>query len=304
MTKKPRAQKLARSGENSGSRVRLRRTPGGRLPRWLSGAFLFFERYPELTNCMQSVLNWSQFMRAYLDLGNSRYPLMLETRSGLRFQLNSLDDVITAWIVVCRGEYVVPSDALVMIDIGANYGAFTLLAAAASPHARVFSLEPYPESFERLRLHVERNGLSDRVSCWPLAVAAQTGMSWMGTETAASSARSLLSKGTQSQNAVEVESISLPDLLARVRRLTDGVPVDLIKMDIEGAEHELVAQITPEALADVREWQMEYHVAGPKEPLFAALERAGMECVCDIQEGTDQGVAWFRKTPVARRSDR
>jgi len=48
------------------------------------------------------------------------------------------------------------------VDIGANVGVYTILASK-NAGARVISIEPIPESFERLRRNVELNHMADRV---------------------------------------------------------------------------------------------------------------------------------------------
>jgi FkbM family methyltransferase len=52
----------------------------------------------------------------------------------------------------------------IVLDIGANIGWFTMLAARwAGGAGRVYAFEPAPESLAALRRHVELNGLTERV---------------------------------------------------------------------------------------------------------------------------------------------
>src|SRR4051812_31722330 len=65
-------------------------------------------------------------------------------------------------------------EADVVLDVGAYVGFFTVLAGLANPRARVFAFEPMPDNVERLRAHVELNGL-DRVEVVAAAVSAVDG---------------------------------------------------------------------------------------------------------------------------------
>src|SRR5207248_910045 len=56
-----------------------------------------------------------------------------------------------------------PSDKF--IDVGANVGSYTVLAAGAVG-SRVFAVEPIPTTFGFLRRNVALNGLGELVRCW------------------------------------------------------------------------------------------------------------------------------------------
>jgi hypothetical protein len=108
----------------------------------------------------------------------------------------------------------------------------------------------------------------------------------------ASSARELL---PGARDGVGVDAISLADLMAQVRSSLQVSRIDFVKLDVEGAEHEVLPAIDAGALDGVVELQMEYHPRRPKAPLFEALQRAGLPCVRDFQEAADYGVAHFKR---------
>ena len=56
----------------------------------------------------------------------------------------------------------------VVLDVGANIGIYTLLAAKRG--ARVIAIEADPRNVEKLRHHVHLNGFDDRVTILPIAV--------------------------------------------------------------------------------------------------------------------------------------
>lgn len=61
----------------------------------------------------------------------------------------------------------------VVLDVGANVGIYTLLAAKRG--ARVFAIEADPRNVEVLRHHVHLNGFDDRVTIFPIAAGDKEG---------------------------------------------------------------------------------------------------------------------------------
>jgi FkbM family methyltransferase len=264
------------------------------LPRWIK-VLLHLSRILEIWNAIVLTKSWWTFTRAYLQLGRINYPWILETRYGQKFALNNFHDCVTAWVVFCRHEYVVPKDAKVILDLGANFGAFTLLAAHQAKQSRIVSVEPFPASKERLCENLASNGLLDRVICMPLAVAKAAGERTMSLEEGPDQSRGLLEETVATQKAVKVKTISLPELLQVVQEKVGTDRIDLVKMDIEGGEHEWLPDLPASTLQNIRAWQMEYHPNGSKQGLFKALEGAGFKCVKDYIIGTDCGVAHFQR---------
>jgi FkbM family methyltransferase len=115
-------------------------------------------------------------------------------------------------------------------DLGANVGFYTLLASVlAGPEGRVVSFEPLPRNLAYLRRHLDLNGITN-CSVWETAVSNAEGAArfepgetcYMG------------HLGTGSPDALTVRTIALDPLVASGR-----LPApDVIKCDIEGAEHE------------------------------------------------------------------
>jgi FkbM family methyltransferase len=113
----------------------------------------------------------------------------------------------------------------VVLDVGANIGIYTLLAAKRG--ARVFAIEADPENARVLRHHIEINGFGDRVRVFEMAATdrSQLVTLYRGPR---NSGGSTLFGANQGDTGVRIEgrtidSLSLP-------------PIDVCKMDIEGAE--------------------------------------------------------------------
>jgi FkbM family methyltransferase len=124
------------------------------------------------------------------------------------------------------------SDGMTFVDVGANFGWYSLLAAkAVGPSGKVLSLEPAPRTFALLVDNIRLNGLAETgiVTLHQAAASDEVGEQtlWVYPD---ESGHNTLGKPGQGAKAVNVPSIRLDDLLANETR------VDWIKIDAEGWE--------------------------------------------------------------------
>lgn len=131
-----------------------------------------------------------------------------------------------------------------VLDIGANRGYVTLIAALkVGLGGRVHSFEPNPTVRDELTRHVAMNSVSDRVTISPLALSNQSDqevtfyLSTLATNTGLSSltpSEELLKAQTLSpEHTITVQTKTLSDYVDEAGLTT---PIDLIKIDVEGAE--------------------------------------------------------------------
>lgn len=118
----------------------------------------------------------------------------------------------------------------VVLDVGANVGFYSLLAARAAGKAgRVVAFEPLQRNVERLRRHLELNHLSE-VEVIQAAVSDSSGVRWFSKGEYEATGR------LDSSGEIEVAALSLDDFHAQGK-----LPrVDVIKIDVEGAELEVL----------------------------------------------------------------
>ena len=246
------------------------------------------ERVFEPVRCAQQSKQWLALTRAYMGGHALSFPYEFRTRTGERICLETFHDLVTAWVVFCRREYDVPSASKTIIDAGANIGTFTVFAAKRAPDARIIAVEPCDDTRRRLEQHVRLNGLAARVAIKPWALAAENGWRKMDARNGPSQSRGLLPL-TSHVTSQDVRAITLESMLS-----TESLEcVDLLKMDIEGAEHEVFPATPPAALKPVRAIALEYHPNGSKAHLFESLAAAGYRLVRDVQFLPDSGVAHF-----------
>ena len=136
----------------------------------------------------------------------------------------------------------------VFVDIGANAGYFTVIAGLqVGPSGRVFSFEPNPPLRARLTQHVAMNRLADRVTVVDVALADRSAdgvplfvSCWAendGISSLTPSADTLRRGGLRMDATVPVSIRTFDQWFAPFGL----APIDLVKIDVEGAEAQVVA---------------------------------------------------------------
>jgi FkbM family methyltransferase len=141
-----------------------------------------------------------------------------------------------------------------VIDCGANIGMFSLRAARAGC-AQIFALEPDPKTFPRLTLNLERNGAAVTALC--SAVGRETGRAAFERNAVSTLGRLIphdLAAASVPSDVVDVMTIA--DVFDRFLLRS----VNLLKLDIEGAEYEALEGARP-VLDRIERIVMEYHGA-------------------------------------------
>ena len=141
----------------------------------------------------------------------------------------------------------------IVLDVGANVGTWSLMAADLFPKATIYALEVVPDTAAVLRAHAAQH---DRLRSFNLGLAAHTGtLSLHYHPTASTHATFTDYPHTWTGERIECPVMRGDDFLAR-----EGISeVDFLKLDVEGAEH-LVLQGLEDHLRQqrVRFVQFEY----------------------------------------------
>lgn len=135
-----------------------------------------------------------------------------------------------------------------VLDLGAHIGSFSILAARAG--ARVLAFEPEPSNFSLLEENVRPYPAVEAV---PLAVAGASGTRMMRRQVRCStSGWSFLESRGDSQRA---DCISLSEILEHWRL----AHVDLLKLNVEGAEYKIMRASPIAVLRKARRIFLEFH---------------------------------------------
>ncbi|WP_310820945.1 FkbM family methyltransferase [Stratiformator vulcanicus] len=125
-------------------------------------------------------------------------------------------------------RYLRPADTFV--DVGANIGIHTLAAGAVlKGSGRIFSFEPSPRTFSLLKKSIHLNSISRVVELHEAAVSDNAGEHSLHFGDTCGH-HSLFPVEASSNETVNVKTVRLDDVLGSTER------VDLIKVDVEGAE--------------------------------------------------------------------
>jgi FkbM family methyltransferase len=156
------------------------------------------------------------------------------------------------------------SDRPFIIDCGANMGLSVLYFKETYPTSRVLAFEPERTVFSYLKKNVENLRLQD-VELMNKAVWSKNEKLLFNNEGAdASRLASLETNGEGFGTTYEVEAVRLSEFIDR--------EVDLLKIDIEGAEGEVIREIEPR-LGLVKHIFIEYHsLANSRQELGDILD--------------------------------
>lgn len=144
----------------------------------------------------------------------------------------------------------IATDAIV-VDAGANIGAFTVYAAGKATAGQVHAFEPAPRNIELLRRNIELNNL-DNVTVHTEALAGKAGEATLYTDSHNKGGGTLYGDAKRSHR---IRCITLADVFDRcnIER------IDVLKVDIEGAEYDMLMNAPDEVLARVKQITLEYH---------------------------------------------
>lgn len=167
-----------------------------------------------------------------------------------------------------KDVYRMPKEPKVVIDVGANIGCISLVAAKQG--AFVLAFEPSSENFETLEYNVKINGYQDRVQCINKGVG-KAGLNKLYIHPSNSGATSsyLEQRGLDENNYQEVEFMSIHDVFKDY-----GLGyVDLLKLDCEGSELDIINDLDDELASKIGQISVEFHNKHLVEELIGRLSQ-------------------------------
>jgi FkbM family methyltransferase len=185
-----------------------------------------------------------------------------------------LDGFWEMWLTQYLAGCVQPG--MTVIDVGANFGYYTLLfAEAVGETGHVIAVEPNPDAVALLTQSVLLNGYADHTRIVPQALSAAAGPKLLYLPDGEPKNATLVDcVGLPGGRTVEVSSATLDDVALTCPK------VDLVKIDAEGSEQEIVAGMRGLIERDKPILVLEYNAARYAEPraflngLLAAYETA------------------------------
>ena len=160
-----------------------------------------------------------------------------------------------------------------MIDAGVYIGSTAILYAQLFPDAKVLCIEPLPENQELIRKNIDANKLTERITLikgalWSTSEG-KTKIFYRDASVVGSVHKFVGSAfpdyhETVSPDGAEAQNFTLADVMAvcAMKR------VRLLKMDIEGAEYEVLKSVPISALEKIQTIVGEYHNITPGAEIY------------------------------------
>lgn len=175
----------------------------------------------------------------------------------------------------------------VFVDIGANIGKYSILAAVTRG-CRTYAIEPFTPNFEELLKNLALNGIEQKVEARRWAVSDRTGEGRLFYEKDVIGAavqsfdEPLVHAGEQDQKTETLQGYRLDDLIA------DGSIAfpQHVKIDVDGTEHRVIAGMK-KTIADPRlkSIRLEIRLDDSKnKAALAFLEEHSFSCAVDDDE--------------------
>lgn len=186
---------------------------------------------------------------------------ILKLRNGLKFKAKDFMDAWTIKEVFASNDYKIQSSLCqaTIIDIGANIGAFSILAALKMPKAKIYSYEPGGTAFHQLNENIILNGMGGRIISFKLAVYKSRGR--IKLYESGKTGLSSIYRSRKERKFETIKTISLEDIFLdnKIKRC------NYLKIDCEGAEYDILAHCPGYILKKVERIALEFHEMNSKQ---------------------------------------
>lgn len=152
-------------------------------------------------------------------------------------------------------------DARVILDIGANIGIYSLYALFNNKMAKIYAFEPEEDNFNQIKDNVKINNVQGKIVPFKLAISNKSGIISFFKDPQTSRGHSMFfHKGEETK----VEAIKLEDIFLKLK--IDKC--DILKIDIEGAEYDVLYNCPDEILKKIKCIMVEYHEGFDNRPEY------------------------------------
>jgi FkbM family methyltransferase len=221
--------------------------------------------------------------------------VMTTRETGVKFICDRKDKRLPLFDIINFGIYEAANSAVMMavigdhdtvLDVGANVGFYTITLARQKPETKIYAFEPIPATFDYLQKNIELNAVTNaRLYNFGLSDQEEQKFFYFSPE---------ISVNASSARLNDVASARI--VVCWVKRLDDfvkseGLAVDFIKCDVEGAELlvfrggvETLRTDRPIIMTEMhRKWSAQFHYH-PND-MIGFLGGLGYQCF--TAEGTD-----------------
>jgi FkbM family methyltransferase len=207
------------------------------------------------------IRNWYTFYAGRYGLLRNEFEII--HRKGIRLKLRPhTDDLKIVKSNFVTGHYIrdfipITKDSIV-VDVGAHIGSFSVVAAQTA--SKVIAFEPDPDNFQMLKKNIALNHLKN-IHAYQMAVSGSDGYQDMYIfKNGSTGNHSLYTRERKDLIRKPVQTTSLHGIIEK-----EGLPViDFLKLDCEGAEHDILRNMSLETAVKIRAIAMETHGVIPE----------------------------------------
>lgn len=221
----------------------------------------FLKYYISSFRLISIIKNWPIIPLGAFSIVSFKKGRILKLRNGIKFKVKDFEDASTIKEAFALNDYKIqPSlHKLIIIDIGANIGSFSILAAFKVPNATIYSYEPGEIAFGQLQENIRMNGMEKRIIPFKLAVYKSIGE--VKLYNFGKTSLSSIYSGSKERNFETVRTITLENIF-----LDNKIRVcDFLKIDCEGAEYDILANCPSYILKRVKQISLEFHEMNSKQ---------------------------------------
>jgi FkbM family methyltransferase len=200
--------------------------------------------------------NWYMFYADRCGLLHNEFQLRLRNGLEIRLRPNTDDLKIVKSNVVTRHymrDFLPITKDSIVVDVGAHIGCFSIIAARNA--YKVLAFEPEPKNYRMLKENVRLNNLKN-ISIFEMAVSGSHGYQDIAIYVNGSTGSHSLYHGNgRDITKKRVQTISLEEIIRK-----EALPrIDFLKLDCEGAEHDILKNMGAETASRIMGIAMETH---------------------------------------------
>jgi len=202
--------------------------------------------------------NWWSFIWPLNRFGKEKLAVLRKNNAKLLLRNGEVSDFAVMVEVFGRDDYRFESlkNPSIIMDIGAHIGGFVVSAALNFPQAKIYSFEPVEENYKMLIKNIRLNNLTN-VFAFNKAIMDKSGDSYIYLNPKNKGAHTTLADlGTGKQ---KITSITLQEFIEN-EKITK---IDFLKMDIEGAEFDVLMNCPKQILLLAERMGIEIHHKPP-----------------------------------------
>ena len=138
-----------------------------------------------------------------------------------------------------------------VIDIGANIGVFSILAAKQNKSVKVYAYEPFKDNYSILIKNASINNLPNQINSFQMGVADKKGTRKLFIDSENSGGHTMYGNGEE----ISIKVCTLNDIFDK-NKITS---CDFLKIDCEGAEFEILYSTPQSVFNKIKTISLEFH---------------------------------------------